>query len=197
MTAIHTMQGVQDLLEVFGDKVQLTPKGVLGFLNKGLKGTKTIPFTSIQALQFKEAGAVFSGYIQFTIAGGNESRGGVFAAANDENTFMFAHTKNNAQAIEIKKFIEESVGKARSGWSKACLRMPPLPKSIGRKENAFVRSASMPESSASPSARSATGFGCPARRASTRAWSYNWKRCLPRRATRAVSCRWATACTSR
>ena len=66
------MQGVQDLLEVFGDKVQLTPKGVLGFLNKGLKGTKTIPFTSIQALQFKEAGAVFSGYIQFTIAGGNE-----------------------------------------------------------------------------------------------------------------------------
>ena len=50
MTAIHTMQGVQDLLEVFGDKVQLTPKGVLGFLNKGLKGTKTIPFTSIQAL---------------------------------------------------------------------------------------------------------------------------------------------------
>ena len=114
MTAIHTMQGVQDLLEVFGDKVQLTPKGVLGFLNKGLKGTKTIPFTSIQALQFKEAGAVFSGYIQFTIAGGNESRGGVFAAANDENTFMFAHTKNNAQAIEIKKFIEESVGKARS-----------------------------------------------------------------------------------
>ena len=27
---------------------------------------------------------------------------------------MFAHTKNNAQAIEIKKFIEESVGKARS-----------------------------------------------------------------------------------
>lgn len=45
MTAIHTMQGVQDLLEVFSDKVQLTPNGVLGFLNKGFKGTKIIPFT--------------------------------------------------------------------------------------------------------------------------------------------------------
>jgi len=113
------MQGVQDLLEVFGDKVQITPKGVLGFLNKGLKGTKSIPFSSIQALQFKEAGAIISGYIQFTIIGGNESRGGVLAAANDENTFMFAQTKNNAKAIEIKKFIEESVTKTRSPQQQA------------------------------------------------------------------------------
>lgn len=112
MTAKHTMQGVQDLLEVFDDKVQITPKGVLGFLNKGLKGTKTIPFTSIKALQFKEAGAIISGYIQFTIMGGNESRGGVFAASNDENTFMFAQTKNNAQAKEIKNFIEEALAKS-------------------------------------------------------------------------------------
>lgn len=112
MTAKHTMQGVQDLLEVFDDKVQITPKGVLGFLNKGLKGTKTIPFTSIKALQFKEAGAIISGYIQFTIMGGNESRGGVFAASNDENTFMFAQTKNNAQAKEIKNFIENALAKS-------------------------------------------------------------------------------------
>lgn len=109
MGSIHTMKGVQDLLEVFEDKVTITPKGILGFMNKGLKGTKTIPFSSISAIQFKEAGAVFSGYLQFTIPGGNESKGGVFSAASDENTFMFAEKKNNALAIQIKEYIEAKV----------------------------------------------------------------------------------------
>lgn len=103
------MNGVQDLLEVFEDKVTITPQGILGFMNKGLKGTKTIPFSSISAIQFKEAGTVFSGYLQFTIPGGNESKGGVFAAASDENTFMFAEKKNNALATKIKEYIEEKV----------------------------------------------------------------------------------------
>ena len=114
MSSIHTMKGVQDQLEVFEDKVTITPKGILGFMNKGLKGTKTIPFSSISAIQFKEAGAVFSGYLQFTIPGGNESKGGVFTAASDENTFMFAEKKNNALAIQIKEYIETKVQELHS-----------------------------------------------------------------------------------
>jgi hypothetical protein len=74
---VYTMRGVQDLLEVFEDRVAISPKGFMGFMNKGLKGTKEIPFTSVVAVQFKEAGAVFSGYLQFTIPGGNESKGGL------------------------------------------------------------------------------------------------------------------------
>lgn len=66
MSAIYTMKGVQDSLEVFEDRVTITPKGVLGFLKKGIKGTKEIPFASIVAVQFKEAGAVFSGSIHDT-----------------------------------------------------------------------------------------------------------------------------------
>lgn len=112
--SVHTMKGVGDLLEVFEDKVTITPKGILGFMNKGLKGTKTIPFSSIIAIQFKEAGAVFSGYLQFTIPGGNESKGGVFSAVSDENTFMFAEKKNNAQAIQIKEYIEGKVKQLHS-----------------------------------------------------------------------------------
>jgi len=114
MSSIHTMKGVQDQLEVFEDKVTITPKGILGFMNKGLKGTKTIPFSSISAIQFKEAGAVLSGYLQFTIPGGNESKGGVFSAASDENTFMFAEKKNNALAIQIKEYIETKVQELHS-----------------------------------------------------------------------------------
>lgn len=109
MDSVYNMKGVQDLLEVFEDKVTITPKGILGFMNKGLKGTKSIPFTSITAIQFKEAGAVFSGFLQFTIPGGNESRGGVFSAASDENSFMFANKSNNELAIKIKEYIEGNV----------------------------------------------------------------------------------------
>ena len=103
-----------EILMVYEDKVTITPKGVLGFMTKGLKGTKTIPFVSITGIQFKEAGAVFSGYIQFTIPGGNESKGGVFSAASDENTFMFAEKKNNELAIKIKEYIESAVLKLRT-----------------------------------------------------------------------------------
>lgn len=113
MQEIFSMKGPGELLAVYEDKLTITPKGVLGFMSKGLKGTKTIPYSSIVAIQFKEAGAVFSGYLQFTIPGGNESRGGVFSAASDENTFMFAEKKNNEQAAAIKKYIESAVAKAR------------------------------------------------------------------------------------
>jgi hypothetical protein len=46
---------------------------------------------------------------------GNESRAGVFAAAKEENTFMFAETSllhsnerdNNELALEIKNYVEQ------------------------------------------------------------------------------------------
>ena len=41
-TPKYSIRGVQDVLEVFDDKLMITPKGLLGFLNKGLKGTKEI-----------------------------------------------------------------------------------------------------------------------------------------------------------
>lgn len=113
MSATHTMKGVQDLLEVFEDKITITPKGFLGLMNKGLKGTKTIPYTSISAIQFKEAGALFSGYLQFTIPGGNESKGGLFSAVRDENTFVFAEKKNNKSATQIKEYIEAKTQELR------------------------------------------------------------------------------------
>jgi hypothetical protein len=111
---VYTMKGVQDLLEVFEDRVKITPKGLLGFLNKGLKGTKEIPFSSIVAVQFKEAGSLFSGYFQFTIPGGRESTGGLLAATKDENSFVFANTTNNALARQIKEYIDAAVRKVHA-----------------------------------------------------------------------------------
>lgn len=113
-TAIYSMRGIQDLLEVFDDRVAITPKGILGFLNKRLKGTKEIPFTSIVAIQFKEAGAVFGGFLQFTLSGGIESRGGILAIAAQENTFIFVNVVNNTLAKEIKEYIDSAVRKSRT-----------------------------------------------------------------------------------
>jgi len=105
--SVYRVVGVQSELEVLEDKLTITPKGVLGFLNHGLKGVKTIPFRSITAVQFKQAGLT-SGYLQFSLLGGNESRAGVLAAAKDENTWMFVK-KDNALAEEIKGYIEKQI----------------------------------------------------------------------------------------
>ncbi len=114
--AEFAMRGVQDELVVYKDYLTIKPVGVLGFLNKGIKGTKEIPFSSITAVQFKEAGAAFSGYLQFTILGGNESRGGILAGVSDENTFMFGNKtyNNNDKAVEIKGFIASAVKALKS-----------------------------------------------------------------------------------
>lgn len=117
-TLIFKMEGIGEILEVYDDYITITPVGVIGLLCKGLKGTKSIPITSITAIQFKTAGFT-AGYLQFTIPGGNENRGGVLSAGTDENTFMFAGgVGSNELASEIKEFIDEkarNVNKPISG----------------------------------------------------------------------------------
>ncbi len=109
---VYQMKGVNDLLEVYENKLVITPKGVMGFLNKGLKGQKEIPFRSITAIQFKKAGSMTKGYLQFTIPGGKESKSGLMAAVRDENTFMFGSGTGfgndalNRKVEEIKRYIE-------------------------------------------------------------------------------------------
>lgn len=112
MQAVFSLRGVQDELEVFEDKLTITPKGVLGFMNKGLKGTKTLLYISISAIQFKKGGMT-NGYLQFSLPGGNESKGGVFAAVKDENTFMFK-PRDNELAEKIRDYVESRVQAAKS-----------------------------------------------------------------------------------
>ncbi len=110
---IFSLDGVQDLLQVYEDRVEIVPRGLLGLMNKGVRGIKEIPYYSIVAVQFKESG-LMSGYLQFTIPGGNENRGGILEAAKDENTFMFVGQENNAKAIEIKQYITSKIKELRT-----------------------------------------------------------------------------------
>jgi len=106
-------------LYLYEDVLALKPKGIGGFLTKGLQGEKRIPLKSIAAIQVKEAG-ILTGYIQFTIAGGNESTGGAMEAIYDENSFMFGglfdgeNDEKNKKAHEIQKRIESYEGPTKA-----------------------------------------------------------------------------------
>lgn len=66
-----------------------------GFLARATvgKGEKRIPVPSITAVQWKPAGPLVNGAIQFTIGGGNERRSRfgrqTFGAVGDENSVVF------------------------------------------------------------------------------------------------------------
>lgn len=95
------------IIKVTNKAITLTRKGFVNLVNQGLKGDKTIPLRSITAVQLKKPGMT-NGYIQFGLLGGNESKGGVFAATQDENTIMFSK-KHYEDMVELKEYIESII----------------------------------------------------------------------------------------
>lgn len=95
--------------------VSIQQKGLLNAMAVGITGTKQLPFASMTAVQFKPAG-MLSGYIQFSVLGGNEAKGGVFQAAGDENTIMFTK-KEQDEANRLKELVEGKIREAQMSKS--------------------------------------------------------------------------------
>jgi hypothetical protein len=96
-------------------------RGMKGFLLGGgmLRGDKSIPYSSIVAVQLKKAGLV-AGYIQLTLMGGSEAKGGLFQSAKDENSINFqAFGKNNELFLEAKEVIEKKIHQSKNPNSDA------------------------------------------------------------------------------
>jgi hypothetical protein len=106
------VRGLGAAIQVHEDRLVIVRHGALSFVTHGLKGEKTIPFSSIVAVQFKSAGLFHNGYIQFGIIGGVESRRGLFDAAGDENSVIFQHA-HEPSFLELKRLVEERM--ARGG----------------------------------------------------------------------------------
>lgn len=95
--------GVGDKLTVFEDRIVIKHKGVLNLMAMGVHGDKIVYLTDITGIQFK-LGGLASGHLQFSMLGGNESKGGIMSAASDENTITF-NPKKNHEAKEIHEYL--------------------------------------------------------------------------------------------
>lgn len=94
---------------ILNDNNIVIKKGLKGFLLGGgfIRGDKTIPYHAIVAVQLKKAGLT-AGYLQLTLKGGSEAKGGLFQSALDENSINFYRSRNK-DFEEAKKIIEEKI----------------------------------------------------------------------------------------
>jgi hypothetical protein len=99
------VEGVNGQIRLTQNRVIISRKGVNAFLSQGLKGNKEIPFSRITAIQFKPVDGFTNGYLQFSIQGGLESTGGLFAATSDENSVMFSELQQPLFE-EVKRYID-------------------------------------------------------------------------------------------
>lgn len=81
--------GSNGSVELAGDSIIIRRKGFANVLTQGVQGDKRVPLKSITAVQFRSAGSMMAGLIQFSILGGREFRGGMLEATKDENAVMF------------------------------------------------------------------------------------------------------------
>lgn len=98
-----------------GDFITIKRTGFNARMTVG-KGEKRIPVASITAVQWKPAGAMVNGYIQFSMGGGNESRAQFGSqttnAVKDENSVVFTK-KQMPDFAELRSALEEAI--AHSG----------------------------------------------------------------------------------
>lgn len=114
--ALMVAGGIGGQIELYRDFVRIRRKGTLAFLTHGLKGEKDIPIAQITSIQLRTPGTVTSGYIQFTIPGGNESRGGIWDATQDENSVFF-DSKQAPTFAAIRDAIQRRMDEYRQGTS--------------------------------------------------------------------------------
>lgn len=109
--SVLEVQGHTGTVLFDGDFVTITRAGFLARATVG-KGEKRIALTSITAVQWKPAGGMTNGFIQFTLGGGSEvrSRFGTQTvdAANDENSVVF--TKKQMPSFEaLRQEVEAAI----------------------------------------------------------------------------------------
>lgn len=105
--------GMGDILLVYEDCIVIKHKGVLNAISMGVHGDKTIFYSDLTSIQFKEAGFL-AGHIQFSLLGGRESTGGVLAASSDENTISFSSNHLNSLAEKVVSYIENKIRESKA-----------------------------------------------------------------------------------
>ncbi len=102
-----------------GNFVTIKRNSLLGRMTIG-KGDKRIPVGSISAVQWKPAGIMMNGFIEFSISGGNEAKSklgsSTLDAAKNENAAVF--TKKQMPDFErVRAEIEANIAHRQNGNS--------------------------------------------------------------------------------
>lgn len=101
------IQGHAGTLDVYEDRVVITPQGILGMMTRGLAaGTCELPYRSMTAIQFKEAGPILTGYITFDTPGIQSRRRG--GDRSQSNTFIF-RLDRNALMKRVKEYVQRRI----------------------------------------------------------------------------------------
>ena len=88
-----------------------------------VRGVKDIYLSRISSVQFKTPGMFTVGYIRFAFTGGQEHKGGVYNALNDENAVTFLK-KQHQQFIDLKEYVEELLGSAEMSEPSPQMNVP-------------------------------------------------------------------------
>ncbi|MEX0792207.1 MAG: DUF4429 domain-containing protein [Pirellulaceae bacterium] len=96
-------------LRVYEHKIVISRgESASNFLIHGAKGEKSIFYSRISAVQLKPPGRMITGYLQFSISGGNESTRGAWEAVGDENTIIFGDSQTEL-AEAIVEYVENKI----------------------------------------------------------------------------------------
>jgi len=114
-------------------------RGAKGFFLGGgsIRGDKSIPYSSIVAVQYKKAGMTV-GYLQLTLRGGSDAKSGIKEATRDENTVTFASKKTSELFWELKEFIEKKAHETQPGQSQGNSQINDLEKLAQLKEKGII-----------------------------------------------------------
>jgi hypothetical protein len=100
-------------VETDSEAITIKRKGFVGVMTHAFQGEKRIPYSSITSVQFRPAGILTNGYIQFGVLGGNESRGALLDATRDENSVLFRRGNQEQEFRKLRAIVEEAVAETR------------------------------------------------------------------------------------
>jgi len=123
---IFRARGVNSEVELLEGGVRTRRRGVFGFLSQRSRSEKDILISEISSIQFKKAGILADGYIQFTFAHGGGS--GSDDLRRDENTVMF-HGGQEKAFEALREALEDGIAsRRRARGSKASTDLDELEK---------------------------------------------------------------------
>lgn len=126
------VKGKSGQIQFDGQYVTITRKGFLARSLVG-KGEKRLHISQIASVQWKPAGAVINGFIQFGMAGGVERRSKFGSqtqdALKDENSVVFTK-QQMPQFEELRKHLDDAIAQQHAPQQQVWQQQPPAAPSV-------------------------------------------------------------------